>query len=214
MRRYSTHLLAFLVFLIMTAPTRSAPVDPKTATPLPKVPAGAEVITLGAGCFWCTEAVFLQIPGVLSVTSGYMGGQIKHPTYEQVCTGTTGHAEVAQIVFDPKKINLEKILAVFWHAHDPTTLNQQGADKGPQYRSAIFYQTDAQRQVAEKSRTEAAKEFSRPIVTEITQASEFYPAENYHQDYYRLNKDRNPYCRAVIAPKLKKLGLGRGSSSV
>lgn len=179
----------------------------KSPAPMPKVPDGAEVITLGAGCFWCTEAVFQQIPGVISVTSGYMGGTVKNPTYEQICTGETGHAEVAQIVFDPKKTTLEKVLATFWHAHDPTTLNQQGADRGTQYRSAIFYQAESQKVVAEKSKTHAAKEFSKPIVTEITKAADFYPAENYHQDYYRLNKNRNPYCRAVIAPKLKKLGL-------
>ncbi len=175
--------------------------------PMPKVPEGAEVITLGAGCFWCTEAIFQQVPGVLSVTSGYMGGTTKNPTYEQVCTGETGHAEVSHIVFDPKKTSLDKILQVFWEAHDPTSLNRQGADSGTQYRSAIFYTTDEQRQVAEKAKAEAGKEFSKPIVTEITKAGEFYPAENYHQDYYRLNKGRNPYCSVVISPKLKKLGL-------
>lgn len=174
---------------------------------MPKTPEGAEVITLGAGCFWCTEAIFQQIPGVISVTSGYTGGTVKNPTYEQVCTGETGHAEALRVVFDPKKTSLEKILAVFWDAHDPTSLNRQGADSGTQYRSAIFYSTDEQRQVAEKCKAEAAKEFSKPIVTEITKAGEFYPAENYHQDYYRLNKNRNPYCHAVISPKLKKLGL-------
>jgi len=177
-----------------------------TATTL-KIPEGAEYVTLGAGCFWCTEAVFQQIPGVLSVTSGYMGGSTKNPTYGQICTGETGHAEVSRVVFDPKKTSLEKILAVFWEAHDPTSLNRQGADSGTQYRSAIFYNTDAQREIAEKSKTEAGKEFSKPIVTEITKAGEFYPAEDYHQNYYRLNKNSNPYCSIVIAPKLKKLGL-------
>lgn len=181
--------------------------DPKKPAPMPKIPEGAEVITLGAGCFWCTEAVFQQISGVLSVTSGYMGGATKNPTYEQICTGTTGHAEVTQVVFDPKKTTLTKILETFWHAHDPTSLNRQGADSGTQYRSAIFYSTDAQKAVAEKAKAEAGKEFSKPIVTEITKAPEFYPAESYHQDYYRQNKNRNPYCRAVIAPKLQKLGL-------
>jgi peptide-methionine (S)-S-oxide reductase len=174
---------------------------------VPKVPDGAEVITLGAGCFWCTEAIFQQVPGVISVTSGYSGGTTKNPTYDQVCTGDTGHAEVSRIVFDPKKTSLEKILAVFWEAHDPTSLNRQGNDAGTQYRSAIFYYTDEQRQVAEKSRTEAAKEYSKPIVTEITKAGEFYPAEDYHQNYYQLNKNINPYCTMVISPKLKKLGL-------
>jgi peptide-methionine (S)-S-oxide reductase len=172
-----------------------------------KIPEGAEYVTLGAGCFWCTEAVFQQIPGVLSVTSGYMGGATKNPTYDDVCTGDTGHAEVSRVVFDPKMTSLEKILAVFWEAHDPTSLNRQGADSGTQYRSAIFYNTEAQHEIAEKSKMEAGKEFSRPIVTEITKAGEFYPAEDYHQNYYRLNKNKNPYCSMVIAPKLKKLGL-------
>lgn len=172
-----------------------------------KIPEGAEAITLGAGCFWCTEAVFQQIPGVISVTSGYTGGGTKNPTYEQICTGRTGHAEVSRVVFDPTKTSLAKVLEVFWHAHDPTTLNRQGADEGTQYRSAIYYSTDGQRQIAEKSKAEAAKLFSRPIVTEITKLGEFYPAENYHQDYYQQNKNANPYCRVVIAPKLRKLGL-------
>jgi peptide-methionine (S)-S-oxide reductase len=171
------------------------------------MPEGAEAITLGAGCFWCTEAVFQQLPGVVSVTSGYMGGPGKNPTYEQICTGATGHAEVSRVIFDPKKTSLEKILAVFWKMHDPTSLNRQGGDSGTQYRSAIFYGTEDQRLVAEKSRSEAAGEFAKPIVTEITRAAEFYPAEDYHQDYYRLNQDRNPYCAVVISPKLKKLGL-------
>lgn len=193
------------LFLCMSQPAADA--SPKKPAPQPAVPPGAEVITLGAGCFWCTEAVYQQIPGVLSVTSGYMGGHVKNPTYEAVCDGTTGHAEVAMLVFDPKVTSLEKILAKFWHVHDPTTLNRQGADVGTQYRSAIYYHSDAQKAVAEKSKAEAAKEFTQPIVTEITQASEFYPAENYHQNYYRLNKNRNPYCQRVIAPKLKKAGL-------
>jgi len=165
-----------------------------------------ETITLGAGCFWCTEAVFQQISGVVSITSGYMGGTVKNPSYEQVSTGETGHAEVARIVYDPQVVSLEKILATFWHIHDPTSLNHQGADFGTQYRSAIFYATEDQKRIAEKSKAEAAKEFSKPIVTEISKAGEFYVAENYHQDYYRLNK-RKPYCQMVIAPKLRKAGL-------
>ena len=198
--------LAAFVGLILVASLSQAG-EPLKPAPMPAIPLGAQLITLGAGCFWCTEAVYQQIPGVLSVTSGYMGGTVKRPTYEQVCTGQTGHAEVAQIVYDPKVTSLEKILQTFWHIHDPTSLNRQGADAGTQYRSAIFYQTEEQRAVAEKSKAEAAKEFTRPIVTEIAKATEFFPAENYHQDYYRLNKNRNPYCRAVIAPKLKKAGL-------
>jgi peptide-methionine (S)-S-oxide reductase len=174
---------------------------------VPPVPDGDQVVILAAGCFWCTEAIFQQVPGVVSVTSGYSGGTVKNPTYDMVCTGTTGHAEVSRIVYDPKKTSLEKLLAVFWEAHDPTSLNRQGNDHGPQYRSAIFYYTDEQRQIAEKSKAEAAKEFSKPIVTEITKAGEFYPAEDYHQNYYQLNKNINPYCTMVISPKLRKLGL-------
>ncbi len=172
-----------------------------------KIPEGAQTIVLAAGCFWCTEAIFQQIPGVVAVTSGYAGGTVPNPSYEQVCTGETGHAESSRIIFDPTKTSLEKILTVFWAAHDPTTLNRQGADSGTQYRSAIFYSNDEQKEIAEKSKSAAAKDFSKPIVTEITKAGEFYPAEDYHQDYYQLNKNRNPYCRLVISPKLKKLGL-------
>ena len=174
---------------------------------MPEVPAGAEVITLGAGCFWCTEAVFQQIKGVLAATSGYMGGHVTNPSYEQICGGDTGHAEVTRIVYDPAKAPLAKVLETFWKMHDPTTLNRQGADEGTQYRSAIFYETEAQREEAEKSKAAAQGAFRSPIVTEITKAGVFYPAENYHQDYYRLNKGRNPYCQIVIVPKLDKLGM-------
>jgi peptide-methionine (S)-S-oxide reductase len=212
MRVYRTiYLLKLLVWafplLMLSMENLSSASDSKSPAAMPKVPPGAQLITLGAGCFWCTEAVYQQIPGVLSVTSGYMGGAVKNPTYEQVCSGSTGHAEVAQLVYDPKVTSLEKILTTFWQVHDPTTLNRQGADVGTQYRSAIFYHTSEQREIAEKSKADAAKEFSKPIVTEIAKATEFYPAENYHQNYYRLNKNRNPYCQAVIAPKLKKAGL-------
>jgi len=165
-----------------------------------------ETATFGAGCFWCVEAVFERLPGVISVTAGYTGGQRPNPTYEQVCTGTTGHAEVAQILFDPSKISYEKLLKVFWEAHDPTTLNRQGADTGTQYRSAIFYHSDSQKAIAERSRTEAQKGFEDPLVTEITPLEVFYGAENYHQDYFRNNPDA-PYCRFVIEPKLKKLKM-------
>jgi peptide-methionine (S)-S-oxide reductase len=203
--------LMIAVALLAVAGTRADESKPTTATnavpTLPNVPPGDDYITVAAGCFWCTEAVFQQVPGVVSVTSGYMGGTVKNPTYHQVCTGTTGHAEASRIVFDPKKTSLEKILSVFWEMHDPTSLNRQGADTGTQYRSAIFYNNDEQKKIAEQSKAAVAKEFSRPIVTEITKAGEFYPAEDYHQDYYNLNKDRNPYCRAVISPKLKKLGM-------
>ena len=174
---------------------------------VPAAPAGSEIIDLAAGCFWCTEAVYQQIPGVLSVTSGYMGGQTVNPTYEQVCDGDTGHAEITRVVFDPQKVTLEQILEVFWKMHDPTTLNRQGNDAGTQYRSAIFYADDGQRTVAELSKQAAAAKFRNPIVTEVTPAATFYPAENYHQDYYNSNKTRNSYCAYVITPKLDKLGM-------
>lgn len=167
-----------------------------------------EVATFGAGCFWCVEAVFEQQKGVKSVVSGYMGGTVEDPTYKQVCTGTTGHAEVAQITFDPAVITFEELLEVFWKSHDPTTKDRQGADRGTQYRSAVFYHSDAQRKAAEASleKKDASGDLPAPIVTEITAASTFWPAEDYHQEYYRLNREQ-PYCRAVIRPKLEKLGL-------
>lgn len=181
--------------------------EDKKPAPMPEVPKGAEVITLGAGCFWCVEVVFEQLDGVYSSTSGYMGGTVANPTYEAVCQGTTGHAEVVKVVYDPKTIKLEEILAWFWKAHDPTTLNRQGADVGTQYRSAIYYQDDAQKKIAETSKKSAQSDFTSPIVTEITKASTFYPAEGYHQDFYLQNKKKNGYCRLVIEPKLKKLKL-------
>ena len=163
-----------------------------------------ETAILGAGCFWCVEAVFEQLDGVNSVVAGYAGGHTKNPTYDEVCTGKTGHAEVAQIVFNPTKISYERLLEVFWEAHDPTTLNRQGADVGTQYRSVIFYQDEGQRIAAVKSKAEAQKKFQQPIVTEIKARTAFYRAENYHQDYFRNHRDA-PYCRLVIAPKLEKL---------
>ena len=181
--------------------------DERKRAPTPDAPQGAEIITLGAGCFWCTEAVFQQLPGVLAATSGYMGGHVLNPSYEQICDGDTGHAEVTRIVYDPVKAPLEKVLDTFWKMHDPTTPDRQGADVGPQYRSAIFYETEAQREAAEKSKAQAQGKFGSPIVTELAKAGVFYPAEQYHQDYYRLNKARNPYCKIVIAPKLDKLGM-------
>ncbi len=181
--------------------------EPNETAMAPALPAGAQAIDLGAGCFWCTESVYQQIPGVLSVTSGYMGGQTKNPTYQQICEGDTGHAEVTRIVFDPKQTSLASILETFWKMHDPTTLNRQGNDVGTQYRSAIFYADEQQRAVAEESKRQAQTKFGTPIVTEITPAAHFYAAESYHQDYYRQNKMRNSYCAYVITPKLQKLGL-------
>jgi len=164
-----------------------------------------EIATFGAGCFWCVEAVFQELKGVLKVESGYMGGAIPNPTYREVCTGTTGHAEVTRITFDPTIISYEELLEVLWTTHDPTTLNRQGADAGTQYRSAIFYHSDEQKSKAEKSKKEVATTiWDSPIVTEIVAADTFYPAEEYHQDYYALNPNAG-YCRAVISPKVAKV---------
>lgn len=166
---------------------------------------GLETATLGAGCFWCVEAVFQDLKGVHSVVSGYAGGTVVNPTYQQVCTGNTGHAEVIQITFDPEVISFADLLYVFWRTHDPTTLNRQGPDVGTQYRSAIFYHNEDQKAVAEKSKqeTDASGLWPNPIVTEVTPLDSFYPAEEYHQDYYRQNRNQ-PYCRMVIDPKVRK----------
>jgi peptide-methionine (S)-S-oxide reductase len=152
------------------------------------------------------EAIFERLEGVQSVVAGYAGGEMPNPSYKAVCTGTTGHAEVAQITFDPNKISYERLLAVFWESHDPTTLNRQGADVGTQYRSVIFYHDEKQKALAEQSKNDAARNFSNPIVTQIEPLAKFYEAENYHQDYYR-NNSLAPYCQFVIRPKLKKLKL-------
>lgn len=162
-------------------------------------------IVLGGGCFWCVEAVFQRLPGVQKVVSGYSGGHVPNPTYEQVCSKTTGHAEVARVEFDPKVAPLDKVLDVFFAAHDPTTLNRQGADAGPQYRSVIFYANEEQKKAAEAAVKRNQKEWSNPIVTEIAPLKVFYAAEDYHQNYYNLNANRNRYCSVVIAPKLHKL---------
>ena len=159
--------------------------------------------TLGTGCFWCTEALLETLDGVKSVTSGYSGGHKKNPTYKEVCSETTGHAEVVQIVFDPKTISYEEILFYFWQSHDPTTLNRQGNDVGTQYRSIILYHDDEQKAAAEKSKAAAADSFADPIVTEIVPFEKFYPAEKEHQDFFR-NNPANSYCYFVIRPKLKK----------
>jgi peptide-methionine (S)-S-oxide reductase len=162
----------------------------------------------GGGCFWCIEAVFERVKGVVSVTSGYAGGETENPNYRDVCSGTTGHAEVVKIEYDPSIIGYEELLEVFWKAHDPTTLNRQGADAGTQYRSIILYTDREQREIAEKSKKELEQPgiFKNPVVTEIKELEKFYPAEDYHQDYYQNNSSAG-YCRVVIAPKLKKLGL-------
>ena len=173
-----------------------------TQTPKPN-----EVATFGAGCFWCVEAVLERLEGVRDVISGYMGGTTVNPTYEEVCRGETGHAEVVQVTFDPGLVTYEKLLDIFWQLHDPTTLNRQGNDVGTQYRSAIFTHGEVQQKAAEASRQaiEASGTFSDPVVTQITPAGPFYRAEQYHQDYYRLNPHQS-YCRFIISPKLEKMG--------
>lgn len=182
----------------------AAPAEEAKTAEKPKT----ELATLGGGCFWCTEAVIERLEGVLDVKSGYMGGHVENPTYEQVCEKTTGHVEVIQISFDPSKISFEELLDVFWQAHDPTTWDQQGADKGPQYRSAIFTHSPEQKLQAENSKRQLNEsgKLGSPAVTEIREASKFWVAEDYHQDYF-ANNPNNGYCRAVIVPKLKKLGF-------
>jgi len=190
-------------------PPETFPV-PDAAEPVAAEPvaaeAGVETATFGSGCFWCTEAIFDRMKGVKSAQSGYSGGAVKNPTYEQVCGGRTGHAEVVQVTFDPAVVSYVSLLEVFWRSHDPTTLDRQGVDVGPQYRSVIFTHTDRQRELAETylAKIEAARVFKSPVVTEIAPFTAFYPAEALHQDYYAVN-GRNRYCQAVIRPKLDKL---------
>jgi peptide methionine sulfoxide reductase msrA/msrB len=169
-------------------------------------PGSSEFATFGAGCFWCTEAAFETLPGVESVEVGYMGGHTDDPTYKEICTGETGHAEVARIRYDPSRISFERLLDVFWQVHDPTSLNRQGADVGTQYRSVIFYHSPAQKQAAKRAIAKLGARLDRPVVTQVVPATEFHEAESYHQDYYANHKDA-PYCRVVIAPKLNKLKL-------
>ena len=180
------------------------------------VPPGKELATLAGGCFWCTEAFFQELKGVEKVEPGYAGGRRPNPTYEQVCAGTTGHAEAVRITFDPGAISYACILRVFLSTHDPTTLNRQGADAGTQYRSAIFYHTEAQKQIADSAIGEMVSEgaWDRPVVTEVTPFTNFYTAEAYHLDYFARNPGQ-PYCRAVIAPKVAKLraALAKGVGS-
>lgn len=174
---------------------------------VPSIPEGHEVLTLAAGCFWCVETIYERLEGVTSVTSGYSNGNTKDPTYKDICKGNTGHAEVVRVVYNPKKITTKTLLDWFWKLHDPTTLNRQGNDIGTQYRSGIFYHTEAQKKAAQQSKNEANQKFNGNIVTEIEAAETFYAAEVGHQDYYRLNGNKNPYCKVIIAPKIKKLGL-------
>jgi peptide-methionine (S)-S-oxide reductase len=172
-----------------------------------------EIVTLASGCFWCSEAIFKRLKGVKSVVPGYSGGLVENPSYDLVCGGKTGHAESVQIEFDPKVISFERILDIFWHTHDPTTLNRQGNDVGTQYRSAIFYHNQKQKEIAEKSKKEIEKEgvYKNSIVTEITPFNKFYAAEDYHKNYYDNNQDA-PYCNFVIDPKVHKLFLKYGKN--
>ena len=165
-----------------------------------------EKATFGAGCFWCVEAVFERLDGVLEVEAGYTGGRIKNPTYKEVCSGNSGHAEVIQITYNPDLINYAKLLDIFWISHDPTTLNRQGADVGTQYRSVIFYHSENQKKIAQKSLVEIdqSDKFNSSIVTKLESLGDYYPAEEYHQDYFRLNSQA-PYCQLVIRPKLNKI---------
>jgi peptide-methionine (S)-S-oxide reductase len=185
---------------------------PPTEAPMPQEPTPnaaslpLETAYLGGGCFWCVEAVLERIDGVVDVESGYMGGNVDNPTYRQVCDGDTGHAEIVKVVFEPQKISFRQLLDWFFLAHDPTTKNRQGNDYGTQYRSAIFYVSDAQKKTADEAKAAANERLSNRVVTEITKASTYWPAEDYHQDYFELNPTQ-PYCNALIPPKLEKLGL-------
>ncbi|MBN1799381.1 MAG: peptide-methionine (S)-S-oxide reductase MsrA [Spirochaetales bacterium] len=167
-----------------------------------------EIAVLGGGCFWCLEAVFERVEGVVEVHSGYAGGKVENPSYKEVCSGTTGHAEVVEITYDSSLITYSELLDIFWLAHDPTTRNRQGNDVGPQYRSIILYTNEEQKKLAEQSKAKASEKLklTQPIVTEIVPLTDFYPAEEYHQDYYDNNRGQG-YCIFVIHPKLKKLGL-------
>jgi peptide-methionine (S)-S-oxide reductase len=195
--------LIFAAFLLL--PMACTPETPSTAsTATPAIPADAATAVFGGGCFWCVEALFERLPGVLAVKSGYANGQLANPTYEQVCAGTTGHAEVVRVTYDPAHISYRQLVDYFWAFHDPTTLNRQGADVGTQYRSIIAYASPAERETAIASRDAAQPQFGAPIVTEIVALDVFYPAEGYHQDYFARNPNA-PYCRYVIAPKVQKL---------
>ncbi len=200
-RRAALWLSALTLFGVSMMSIPSTPAADDTADDKPMAKA-----TFAGGCFWCTEAVYKEIKGVKEVTSGYIGGKNPNPTYKQVCTGLTGHAEAVEIEYDPDLVPYEKLLEVFFATHDPTTLNRQGADVGTQYRSGVFYHDDDQKQIAEKviERLNVARVFPQRIVTEVTEASTFYPAEDYHQDYFE-NNPFQPYCQAAVSPKVAKV---------
>lgn len=194
-------LAIIFTWMIMNSETQT--LAQSKPAPSPQVLERSQKATFGGGCFWCTEAMLEDVEGILSVVSGYAGGHVKNPTYRQVCEGTTGHAEVVQVIFDPVKITYKRLLELFWRSHDPTSLNRQGADVGTQYRSTIIWHNEGQKTMAEASMKEAASLFSRPIVTKIEKIDIFYPAEDYHQDYFKNNPNAG-YCNFVIRPKLKK----------
>jgi len=200
-RRATLWLSALTLFGVSMMSIPSTPAADDTADDKPMAKA-----TFAGGCFWCTEAVYKEIKGVKEVTSGYIGGKNPNPTYKQVCTGLTGHAEAVEIEYDPDLVPYEKLLEVFFATHDPTTLNRQGADAGTQYRSGVFYHDDEQKQIADKviERLNVARVFPQRIVTEVTEASTFYPAEDYHQDYFE-NNPFQPYCQAAVSPKVAKV---------
>ena len=210
------HRTMTFLSIVTTLAIFSAACEPSTKQPVNKsnimseesnIPAGkkTDTATFGTGCFWCTEAVFQELKGVLKATSGYTGGNVANPSYEEVCSGTTGHAEALQIIYDPAVITYDELLEVFWEAHDPTSLNRQGNDVGTQYRSAIFYHNAEQKEKAEHYKAELNKSgaYDKPIVTEITGVTKFYPAEDYHQNYYNTHGSQ-PYCYLVIRPKVEK----------
>lgn len=199
-------LIAWIGLSVLVAGSCSGqpPTAQTQSEAMEKIPEGLKVATFGGGCFWCTEAIFEELRGVYRVVSGYSGGHVPYPTYEQVCSGTTGHAEVVQVWYHPDEISYEDLVKVFFATHDPTTLNRQGNDVGTQYRSVIFYHDDDQKATAERLKAEFAPTlWDRPIVTEISAFDAFYPAEDYHQEYFRNNPNQ-PYCRIVISPKVRK----------
>lgn len=207
------HMNSFIIIALgliscLQNPTQKTNMTDNTLNPAVPVGTSAktDTATFANGCFWCTEAIFEQLEGVISASSGYTDGHVANPTYKEVCTGETGHAECLQIIYDPEKISFDELLEVFWKTHDPTTLNRQGADVGTQYRSGIYYHNAEQKEKAEKYKAELDKSgaFDNPIVTEIKPASTFYIAEDYHQQYFENNENQNPYCKMVVRPKVDK----------
>jgi peptide-methionine (S)-S-oxide reductase len=214
MRAYPIRLLAFTVMLFasLTSCARSQKKTTEYMDNIPNKGSNTDTAVFGGGCFWCVEAIYVELKGVISVTSGYSGGSVENPSYRQVCTGTTGHAEVCQIIYDPSVISFDKLLEVFWTVHDPTEVNRQGNDVGTQYRSVIFYTSTTQRELAGHYKEKLNKEntFDKPVVTEISPLKVFYKAEDYHQDYF-ANNGNAPYCSIVIAPKVEKFRKVFGS---